>query len=519
MAHFQASMEGDKQVLLGRIVTMDDRGTVHERGALCIEGDRISAVVPDPAHIPASFADVTAVQTQGTLYPGLIELHNHLSYNFLPLWSVPKRYTNRNQWRTQEPDYDISIALPAKLLGSNVDQDYARSIARFVECRSLLGGTTTTQGLSSGGTGGKKWYRGLTRNVEAPYDPVFPAAGGHTLDYLPAEIASALVPALQKDRPFFYHLSEGTDDDARQRFLDLEYAPNTWAIDRDLITIHCTALKAEHFPRLEAAAGMVWSPLSNLLLYGETANVVAAKSAGVQIALGSDWSPSGSKNLLGELKIARLVSQHHNSLFTDEELVRMVTSTPARMLGWQGLVGSIERGKKADILILEGSYQAPYEQLITAREDHVIAVVIDGRPRHGRMGFLDFDASQQERFVIGGKDYALDLTEQGDDPLAGLSLGTAIAKLTYGLANLTKLAAEAPVPTAMAFSLIEDQVLSIDFDLDEGEDFRGVQDKVRKAAPILRPLPMAPITAVDDAAFRDALKANVNLPDYLKNAL
>lgn len=519
MANFLVSMGGNRRVLVGRIVTMDDVGTVYENGALCIEDDRIAAVVSDPAHIPASFADVTPVQTQGTLYPGLIELHNHLSYNFLPLWNVPRRYTNRNQWRTQEPDYDISISLPAKVIGSNTDQDYARSIARFVECRSLLGGTTTTQGLSSSGTGGKKWYQGLTRNVEAPLDPDFPAAGGQTLDYRPDQIATDLVPALQKHRPFFYHLSEGTDDDARQRFLDLEYAPNTWAIDRDLITIHCTALKAEQLQRLQAGAGMVWSPLSNLLLYGETANVAAAKAAGVPIALGCDWSPSGSKNLLGELKIARLVSQHQGGLFTDEELVRMVTSTPAKMLGWQGQVGSIESGRKADILILEGSTQDPYEQLVMAREDLVLAVVIGGRPRHGRMGFLDFDARHQERFVIGGKDYALDLTEPGDDPLAGLSLGTAIAKLTDGLARLPELAAKAPAPNTMAFRLLEDQVRSIDFELDEGEDFRTMQSKVMAAAPVLRPLSMAPITAVDDAQFHVALKANINLPDYVKAAL
>ncbi len=56
-------------------------------------------------------------------------------------------------------------------------------------------------------------------------------------------------------------------------------------------------------------SSIVWSPLSNLLLYGGTARVEAAKAAGVTIGLGSDWSPSGSKNLLGELKVAWLYNQ------------------------------------------------------------------------------------------------------------------------------------------------------------------------------------------------------------------
>ena len=52
---------------------------------------------------------------------------------------------------------------------------------------------------------------------------------------------------------------------------------------------------------------MVWSPFSNLALYGETAAIAAAKACGLRIGIGPDWSPMG-KNLLGELKVARLVS-------------------------------------------------------------------------------------------------------------------------------------------------------------------------------------------------------------------
>ena len=78
-------------------------------------------------------------------------------------------------------------------------------------------------------------------------------------------------------------------------------------------------------------ASMVWSPLSNLLLYGGTARVDAARAAGVKIGLGSDWSPTGSKNLLGELKVASLYSQHAlNGLFTARDLVAMATRDAAR---------------------------------------------------------------------------------------------------------------------------------------------------------------------------------------------
>ena len=94
------------------------------------------------------------------------------------------------------------------------------------------------------------------------------------------------------------------------------------------------ALERRDFDVLaEAGAAMVWSPLSNLLLYGKTANVAAAKAAGVRIALGPDWSPSGSKNVLGELKVAHLQAQADGVPLSDFELQLELTDSPeARQL-------------------------------------------------------------------------------------------------------------------------------------------------------------------------------------------
>lgn len=82
-------------------------------------------------------------------------------------------------------------------------------------------------------------------------------------------------------------------------------APGDWAITDALAGIHAAGLLPPDFDRLAAEKGsIVWSPLSNLLLYGRTSRVEAARAASVKIGLGSDWSPTGSKNLLGELKVA-----------------------------------------------------------------------------------------------------------------------------------------------------------------------------------------------------------------------
>src|SRR5262249_58166773 len=90
------------------------------------------------------------------------------------------------------------------------------------------------------------------------------------------------------------------------------------------------------------AAAMGWSPFSNVLLYKKTANVAAARRAGVTIALGSDWSPSGSKNLLGELKVASIWNETLPAevRFTPRELVETVTVNPARVLKWDKAIGT-----------------------------------------------------------------------------------------------------------------------------------------------------------------------------------
>ncbi len=74
---------------------------------------------------------------------------------------------------------------------------------------------------------------------------------------------------------------------------------------------------------------LIWSPRSNLELYGSTADVAAAKAAHVKIALAPDWSPTGSDGLLAELNYAAAWNDTQTPHpFTDRELVAMATSTP-----------------------------------------------------------------------------------------------------------------------------------------------------------------------------------------------
>jgi 5-methylthioadenosine/S-adenosylhomocysteine deaminase len=102
-------------------------------------------------------------------------------------------------------------------------------------------------------------------------------------------------------------------------------------VHRLLIAIHGSALGQ---PQLDAIAAvgatLVWSPFSNLWLHGQTAEIAQAKASGLRLCLGSDWAPSGTTNVLWELKVADLWNRAQpQPVFTPQELCELVTANPA----------------------------------------------------------------------------------------------------------------------------------------------------------------------------------------------
>jgi cytosine/adenosine deaminase-related metal-dependent hydrolase len=101
---------------------------------------------------------------------------------------------------------------------------------------------------------------------------------------------------------------------------------------------------------------VVWSPRSNISLYGNTAPVTELRYAGVTIALGTDWLPRGSMNMLRELAFADALNQRYfASTFSDAELFAMVTVNGAKAAGFETEIGSLEVGKHADITLFDGT--------------------------------------------------------------------------------------------------------------------------------------------------------------------
>jgi hypothetical protein len=144
--------------------------------------------------------------------------------------------------------------------------------------------------------------------------------------------------------------------------------------------------------------GLVWSPYSNLLLYGQTLDIVVAQKAGVILAIGSDWVPTGSKSVLEEIKLAyRYVERERiNNIFTDEVLYKMMTENPAKMINhWDNApgeagVGRLAVGSMGSVIAVSQLDKNPYANLVRkATEKEINLVIVDGLPSYGNTDYLD----------------------------------------------------------------------------------------------------------------------------------
>lgn len=529
---------------------MDSNSTVLGDGVVWIADAAIAAITKAGDSAPDGFDGIAPVVTGGTVLPGLIELHNHVAYNVLPLWQVPQHYTNRDTWGNSAAYHQL-VTAPMKTIGEATE--LLPALVRYVECKALVGGVTTTQGIALfSAPGVRRYYRGIVRNVEETGDPQLPEAGSRIAD-VDASNPQAFLTEIEQRKCFLLHLSEGTDEAAHKHFEALQLAGGQWAIAPPLAGIHCVALHPADFGVMAGhGASMVWSPFSNLLLYGQTADVASALTAGsagapFKIGLGSDWSPTGSKSLFGELKVARVYSQNNGNPFSDEELVRLATLHGAEILGWDRELGSLEPGKRADLIVVAGqNAAAPVTPLFQGDERTIQLVAINGTPRYGTPALMVTDGPGLETLTVGGEQRVLYLTQATEDPdVAALGFGAAKAALENALSNLKAIRLEqeaaaprAAAPDALASTpavepghprLALDEFEHTDFTqrphLRLGGAITGPTDRATEIPPqvpvssLLAPTHLDALTVADDAGWLDVVTDEQNLPGHLAPGL
>lgn len=379
-------------VLKGKVVSMT--GAAARRAQVVIRGDKIEAIRAVSAPTPPG---AIVIETRGFIYPGLINLHNHLEYNFLPVYPVPRHFDNHDQWPGGK-DYETWVNNPWKVVTDRFMCNRSDEAFKFAEVRSIIGGETTNQGAANN----PAISRSLVRNVELEnFGERHVGQRSFTIDRLFWNHLPDQIGRIKLYKAWIVHMAEGIDDYSRAEWSNPSFDPNQPFSSRNrpgmvqadlvwpgLVGVHCTAMKDEDFALWKQKTGLppriVWSPTSNLLLYGKTTDVRAALRHGSLIALGTDWAPSGTKNLLWELKV---VDQYNRTqlggLFTDRQIVEMATVNPARMVHWQDKVGMVKAGMTADLLVVDDLGKSTYRNLIQATEANVQLVLVGGNPLYG----------------------------------------------------------------------------------------------------------------------------------------
>lgn len=380
----------------GTVVT-PDRVVCDGEVLFSAETGRIACVGTDCGADPNA-RGAQVVCSEGVIFPGLIDPHQHADYNHMPVFRHERRYDNRNTWREHEPLYD-TFKIPHRPFAST-SRTNQRLAQRYAEVRLAFAGTTSMAG-TAGSLLDDVNVGGWVRNLDA-FEAV---ASGLAGAYVDPDIDSVLVSSAtgqpnetttathlasvrarmttdRRYRAFLPHIAEGIDANARSEF---DVADRNGVITEKTAVVHCLGCSTAQYARMAAVeADLIWSPRSNIDLYGETADVTTARALGVTVALGVDWTPSGSMNLIGELQCAaHLNERYFDRTFSDVELVAMATVNGAIAMNLDDQIGRLARDYQADLAVFAGDRTRPYRALLDARAQDVRLVVVGGRAIYG----------------------------------------------------------------------------------------------------------------------------------------
>lgn len=393
-------------VIAGRIVPLarDTRVARTEsatfKGKVWIGDDgHITAVTKGAKKGPAGFDTAPVVDVGSDLVvPGFIDLHSHLAYATLPLWVEPNRsvpFPHHDIWPTR-PTYAESVTWPAYAF---IEAAPAELLA-YAEVRALVGGTTSIQGSPPSNRPLDGW---LVRNIEDE------TLGGQISRHqvlsstltLKSEQLGERADRMRQGATFIYHCAEGQPDSIVGR----EYAAAHAAgcLQGRLVAIHTNAVDPNAYTAWREPGAIVWSPFSNLWLYGTTTDVPAAIALGIKVCVGSDWAPSGTRNVLGELKVASLVNGAKGWDLTDFDLVKMITAHPGDVLAqaWGRQAGRLQPGALGDVAVIAASSRADaFKTILHATEKEVRLVVVNGQPLYGTANLMG-QARPTQTSVLG----------------------------------------------------------------------------------------------------------------------
>lgn len=408
------------------VVTMDAGGHVYREGAVAIRGDTIVAVGPAASIDGRYKAAHELKRSDGILIPGLINGHTHAAMTLFRglgddenLQDWLQHYIFPAEAKNVSPAFvhaGTQLALDEMIRSGTttyVDMYYFESdvaaVTKAAGERAILGETVIGFPAPDNKTPADAF--GYIRKFIARWrgDPLItPAVAPHAIYTVSAaDLRASAALARSEHEPLLIHLAETKkelDDSLREHHLTpAAYLNSLGFLGPNLIAAHCVWVDAADMKLLaEHQVGCIYNPSSNLKLADGMAPVTKMLAAGVAVGLGTDGAASNNNlDLLREVdfaaKLQKLATMDPTALPAEQTLA-LATSEGARAVHMEKEIGSIEPGKKADVvfLTLDSPHAIPlynvYSQIAYALESSdVNSVFVSGRPLllDGKLTTLD----------------------------------------------------------------------------------------------------------------------------------
>jgi 5-methylthioadenosine/S-adenosylhomocysteine deaminase len=371
----------DLIVTHGIVVTMNGPRTIYDDGAVAVEGDTIAAVGPRDQIESKYTAHQTIDAHGGLVLPGFINGHTHVPMtlfrgihddvtlnDWLYKYIFPAEAKNVNEefvrWGTRLAAAEQIRAGVTTFADMYYFEDAVAEETKAAGMRGVLGETfidlpapdnkTEAEMLAYTETFLKKWQG----------DPLIHAAAAphsiYTCSQKTLQDAAAL--ARKYHAPILIHTAEmkkeWEDSEKAHHMSPVQYLDSIGVLGPDVVSAHCIFVDAADRKILaDRQVGCVHNPSSNMMIASGVAPVPEMRAAGIAVGLGTD-GPAGSNNdldLMEEIdlaaKLAKITKMDPLAL-NAKSVVEMATIDGARALHMEKEIGSLEPGKKADLVLI-----------------------------------------------------------------------------------------------------------------------------------------------------------------------
>jgi 5-methylthioadenosine/S-adenosylhomocysteine deaminase len=410
-----AKTKADLIVSGGTVVTMDRVRAIVEDGAVVIKGDTILEV-GSRAELEGKYQAAQTIDARGTLVlPGFVNGHTHVP---MTLFRGLHDDVTLDEWLHK-------YIFPAE--AKNVDEEFVRWGTRLAAAEQIRSGITTfadmyyfedviaeeTKAAGMRGVLGETFidFPAPDNKSEAEMlaytekflkrwqgDPLIQAAPAphsiYTCSRKTLQDSAALARKYQA--PILIHVAEmkkeWEDSEKQNGMSPVGYLNSIGVLGPDVVAAHCIYVDETDRELLaQKQVGCVHNPSSNMMLASGVSPVPEMRAAGVAVGLGTD-GPAGSNNdldLMEEMdlaaKLAKITKMSPTAL-NAKAVVEMATIDGAKALHMDKEIGSLEPGKKADLILisLDEPNAVPmydiYAQLAYAlKASDVETVVIGGK--------------------------------------------------------------------------------------------------------------------------------------------